>query len=148
MNIVPSLPKRRRMTMNWEAADFSAKGLLMAQMAEKLPIPATTDTTSARLIALPPAGMPLSVVKSDNSATKSWLFDVAREVGSACRTAKDYSNDVFNGARNRSRQLWTTIRDGTETVTNEQPLKVLAVVAGVAIVVGVASRIWRSNRYE
>jgi hypothetical protein len=120
----------------------------MAQMAEKLPIPSTRETTSARVTALPPAGMPLSLVKSDNSATRSWLIDVARGVGSACRTAKDYGDDVFNGARNRSRLLWTTVRDRAETVTNEQPLKVLAVVAGVAIVVGVASRVWRSNRYE
>src|ERR1700722_7701129 len=119
----------------------------MAQIAQKLPIPTTTDTSSARLIAMPPTGMPLNLVESDNSA-KSWLINVARVVGSACRTAKDYRDDIFNGAGDRSRQMGSAIGDCAEVGTKERPLKVLAGAASVAIVVGVATRVWRYNRHE
>jgi hypothetical protein len=122
----------------------------MAQMAEAFPIPEASDTRSTELSgsSVPLTGMPLNLTDSLSPVATSWLTNAATEVGAACGRAKGYTTEVLSGAREQPRDLATRVRDRAEKVKNEQPLQVLAVVAGIAVAAGVVSRVWRSRRYE
>lgn len=45
----------------------------------------------------------------------------------------------------RSRGLATLVRDRAETIKEEKPLQILAVVGGIAVIVGFATRLWRAS---
>lgn len=47
----------------------------------------------------------------------------------------------------KSNTSFSDIRHWTQRVCNEHPLQVVAIVAGAAFVLGVALRIYKSNRY-
>jgi hypothetical protein len=48
----------------------------------------------------------------------------------------DRSADFLNGAREQTRDVVSRVRDRAEKVKDEQPLQVLAVVAGIAVIFG------------
>jgi hypothetical protein len=59
----------------------------------------------------------------------------------------------FSGTDHRLVQAFRRIgemtaagRNRLATLSNEEPLKLLAVIAGVAAVAGIATRVWRSTR--
>ena len=123
----------------------------MAQMAEMFPIPEASETRSIEVRpvnSIPVTGMPLNLTDSLSPVAASWLTNAATEVGAACGRAKDFSTEVLSGAREQARDLATRVRNRAEKVKNEQPLQVLAVVAGIAVAAGVVSRVWRSRQYE
>ena len=45
----------------------------------------------------------------------------------------------------KSREFAARVRERAEQVKEEKPLQILAVLAGVAVVAGFATRIWRSS---
>jgi hypothetical protein len=108
----------------------------MAQMAEMFPTPGPSDTCSIEVpvSSVPVTGMPLNLTDSPSPV--------------ACGRAKDFLTEVLSGAREQARDLATRVRNRAEKVKNEQPLQVLAVVAGIAVAAGVVSRVWRSRQYE
>lgn len=112
-------------------------------MAERvgLPIfeqPQTSSTAGPALV--PPTGMPLNT-RADSELSGRWLNETAKRVGSACGA-------FVNSTTEATRDWAEKVRDRVEMVKNEEPVKVLAVLAGVAVAAGVATRVWRSNRYE
>jgi len=122
----------------------------MAQMAEMFPIPETSERHSAEVPAtsIPRTGMPLKLTDSESPRSASWLTEVATEAGAACGAAKEYSAEFLTGLSEQLRDVVSRVRDRAEKVKNEQPLQILAVVGGIAVVAGVVSRVWRSRRYE
>jgi hypothetical protein len=59
------------------------------------------------------------------------------------RRASEAYGDVYSASRN----LTTRVRHSANQVKEEHPLQILAVIAGSAVVLGVAARIWRSRRH-
>ena len=45
----------------------------------------------------------------------------------------------------KSRELALLVRHRAETMKEEKPLQILAVVGGIAVVVGFATRLWRAS---
>ena len=76
----------------------------------------------------------------------------------ALRSAKQTLSGLYGTTRRRasqaycdvssaSRNLTTRVRHRANQVKEEHPLQILAVIAGSAVVLGVAARIWRSRRH-
>jgi hypothetical protein len=136
------------------------EGNLMAQRAEKLPISELIESDSNQITArsIPRTGMPLNVelVNSPSESEleqawieeESWLVENARSLGAACGHTQSYIAGITDRVRDQVRQLLTGIEERAEKVKDEDTLQLLAVIGGIAVAAGVATRIWRSNRYE
>ena len=54
--------------------------------------------------------------------------------------------DVYDEIASRSRRLAKDTRQGAQSIKEERPFEMLAVIAGVAFAAGAVVRIWRSRR--
>lgn len=119
----------------------------MAQIAG-LPIPDQSQTISDVGPALvPPTGMPLNI-EADNKLESRWLNEAAARIGLACGSVARQGEALADKAQRATREFSDELRDRVETVKDEEPVKILAVLTGLAVAAGVAARVWRSNRYE
>jgi hypothetical protein len=131
----------------------------MAQMAEKLPVSELfeRDLTQVPARSIPPTGMPLNTEAADlplalrleeQPVGEAWLVENARTLGSACGHAQSYVSAITDRVRSKARDLVTDLEGRADKIKDEDTLQLLAVIAGIAAAAGVATRIWRSNRYE
>jgi ElaB/YqjD/DUF883 family membrane-anchored ribosome-binding protein len=80
------------------------------------------------------AGDAVAAAKESISRT----FERAKaQVGSAYDKVAETSADLSQRAQRQARYM-----------KEEQPLQLLAIIAGTAFAIGVGLRVWRSNRYE
>lgn len=122
----------------------------MAQMAQKLPITEASETcpTTVPVTSIPASGMPLNLTDVPRKVSASWLTEMATEIGAACGRARQYGGEVSTDVRDRARQFAVQVRDRSERVKDEEPLRLLAALAGIAAVAGLTLRVWRACRYE
>ncbi|MCU1302987.1 MAG: hypothetical protein JWQ87_3271 [Candidatus Sulfotelmatobacter sp.] len=118
----------------------------MSQMADPIPEVPVAHSETSPLGPIPVTGMPLNL-EPGHELNAFWLIETARNIGTSCRSARDYSAGLLSGTREKTREFTARLRDRAERV-KEEPLTILAVIAGAAAVAGVASRVWRSSRYE
>jgi hypothetical protein len=82
---------------------------------------------------------------------KQWasyaLVCAQQTVAELYRTTRRHAGDAYLDASSASRDLTERVRYRAEIIKKEHPLQLLAVIAGSAIVGGVAARIWRSRRH-
>lgn len=143
------------------ATEFSQpKESRMALKAETFPLPEPNEDRPivSSKEAIPITGMPLhreiatlemdGKLEIDDEARVPWLTETAREVGAACGNAIGYAASLVDQARERVRKVAADVQERATRVKDEQPLTILAVAAGIAVVAGVMARVWRSNRYE
>jgi ElaB/YqjD/DUF883 family membrane-anchored ribosome-binding protein len=67
------------------------------------------------------------------------------EVERAYRQTQFTAMDTYSRLNTKLRELKATTRSRARGACNEQPLKVVAVAAGVAFALGFALRVWRSR---
>lgn len=62
--------------------------------------------------------------------------------------AKNAMQESLSAASQKSVKLWSDLRHRSRRLKEEQPLQMLGVIGGIALVAGIGIRIWRSSRYE
>ena len=79
-----------------------------------------------------------------NSAVSTW----GKQISEGYEFAKALTADAISSASRKTRQISDDVRARTVRLKNEQPLQFLAGLAGIALLAGVATRVWRSSQYE
>jgi ElaB/YqjD/DUF883 family membrane-anchored ribosome-binding protein len=69
-------------------------------------------------------------------------------VNEAYARARNATQESLAAVSKRSRELWSDLRHRTRRFKEEQPLQLIGVIGGIALVAGIGIRIWRSSRYE
>ncbi len=75
------------------------------------------------------------------------LISTNRVVGEAYRYVEEHAVDTLTNIASASVDLTNIARTRVERVKKEHPLRLLAVVGGTALLLGVGARIWRSRRH-
>jgi hypothetical protein len=82
---------------------------------------------------------------------KQWashaLCSAKRTLSELYGTTRRRASEAYSDVSSVSRNLTTRVRHRANQVKEEHPLQILAVIAGSAVVLGVAARIWRSRRH-
>jgi hypothetical protein len=82
-----------------------------------------------------------------NWEANDFLLSTKQFVGSVFRTAWKRGDEarrhLSSSVRNLTGHLWVRAK----SIKEDQPLRLLAVVAGTALVLGIVARVWRSSRH-
>ena len=76
------------------------------------------------------------------------LSKVRQSTAAAYEESKATARDIYENVQQTSGEVARRVRVRTRYILDEYPVQVIAGMAGVAFLVGVLLRIWRSNRYE
>lgn len=80
-----------------------------------------------------------------NSGDNSFSGTTPEESSGTLQRAGESLGTAAGKVVAKSRELATLMRDRAETIKEEKPLQILAVVGGIAVVVGFATRLWRAS---
>jgi ElaB/YqjD/DUF883 family membrane-anchored ribosome-binding protein len=83
-----------------------------------------------------------------NERASEMLEDAQDRISEAYDQAKSRAAYAYENMKQKSVEIVEQARDRARYWSDEYPLQVIAGVAGVAFLLGVGLRIWRSNRYE
>jgi hypothetical protein len=114
----------------------------MAHTAAKFPVPETVEPSFSA------QSTPTPQLELATDETDTYLVESGRRIGIACRVAADYSTELLDDARRKTRELTIWVRERAAKKRDEQPLEFLGILAGVAFVGGMALRMWRSSKDE
>ena len=109
----------------------------MAQTAESLNI----ETTRPPLAPV----VPLAIERVPRERSK--VNKVTLRAEAACRSVQSRMVETYSVIARRSGAMATAIGRRIRRTRSEKPLKIVALAAGTAFLLGIAIRIWRS-RYE
>jgi hypothetical protein len=77
----------------------------------------------------------------------SALLSAKQSVGELFRNVRRSASRAYGNISSASRDLTTRFRRRSEQIKEDNPLQLLAVIAGSAFVLGVVTRIWRSRHH-
>jgi hypothetical protein len=81
------------------------------------------------------------------SRTGEVLMSTTRLIVEVSREAKEQAVDAFTNLASASSRVTRTARTRFVEIKKDRPLQLLAVIGGMALMVGVVARIWRSRRH-
>jgi hypothetical protein len=81
-----------------------------------------------------------------NWETNDFLLSTKQSVGSVFRQAWERGDDACRHLSSSVRNLTGRLQARAKRTKEDQPLRLLAVVAGTALVLGMVARVWRSRR--
>ena len=107
----------------------------------------TIEASTTKVVSLRPA--PVAVVEVAESETaQSYAQEQLDRLKGTVEEVGEKIADGFNQAREASSDLWRQGRRGFKYWSDQYPLQVIGVAAGLGILAGVLLRIRRSQRYE
>jgi hypothetical protein len=135
---------------------FRLRGVQMAQALRRADIyekPAPHPEPVLRMLAPAAGGQDF---EQANTEFRAAAGKVQREIGSAARNLASGLSDLYSAARRHTVNFSDRLAKSCQTLASrtayrlrrtqeEQPLRLLGMIAGVAVAAGIAVRIWRSS---
>jgi hypothetical protein len=82
-----------------------------------------------------------------NWEANDFLLSTKQLVGSLYRNAWERGDDACQHLASSVRNLTGRLQARAKHIKEDEPLRLLAVVAGTALVLGIVARVWRSSRH-